>query len=213
MWIFSIVLSGVLAALAWQVARVRPRHGAVASLVTLGLVADVVRRALALFVFDPARATFGRAAFAGSTRALFHLDEALFMAWPFGLAALGAVVFLERPRRVLMAVAVTYGASVTALAVGYPALRGAALARAYTAAELAALAVVAASGAAWWRRRERPDLTVGSVMVIAGIDFGSVFAWRTGWDFAVVLYAVSCGALIFLHLGELWDGRHPRSLA
>ena len=64
----------------------------------------------------------------GMTRLAYHLDQALFLVWPAGLAAVAGWVF---GRRRPLGVAVAYGATLATLVLGYPRLRQEALAVAY----------------------------------------------------------------------------------
>lgn len=216
MWTFSVMLSAALAALAWRVGRDRPAHRVIAAFVTVNAIADVLRRAFAVLVFAPARAALAGRPFVGWTRAVFHIDELLFLAWPFGLAAVACIAFFERPRRAVAALFTAYALACAVLAAGYPTIRGGRLAGVYAAVQLAALVVVLVAGAGAWARRAHPELTMGSVMILGGVEAGAVLAWGHapmpfGWDFAATVYLVGYGALFLVHLGVvLWP---PRSLA
>lgn len=88
------------------------------------------------------------------------------------------------------------------------------LSRCYLAAELLALAVVAAAGVAWWSRREPPTITEGSVLVLACVELGAVVAYQNpvlGWSVAQVFGVVAYATLTALHLGEKWVPSRPRS--
>ena len=212
MWFTQMVLTGALAALAWGVVRARPAHHAIALFLSATVIADATRRALALFILAPARAELDAAPYAGLVRVAFHADQALFLAWPAGLAALALSLLARRSVRPIV---IAYAAVAASLAFAYPAVRGPLLARCYAAAELLALAVVASAGLAWWRRRERPTITEGSVLVIACVELGAVIAYRApfglGWSVAQVFAIIAYGALIIVHLGESWTSSRPRT--
>jgi hypothetical protein len=116
------------------------------------LAADGLRELLRAEVLSTASRPF-----TGWARAAFHVEQALFLAWSFGLAALAAAVFLDPCRRLpgfgRRAFAVTAAAWALvclALASRYPELRGQQLLDAYGRATLACLiaaAIHAAAGA------------------------------------------------------------------
>lgn len=85
----AFALSILACALAWALVRRRPEHRPVALLLTLGLFADIVRQALAVYAIGPARASSGGAPLTGWARAAGHLDAALFTAYPAAMALIG----------------------------------------------------------------------------------------------------------------------------
>ena len=210
MWAIVVVLKSVVAALAWRLARGRMAHLPIAVLLAAGVVADVVRRALALFVLGPVRATTGGAPFGGAARAAFHLEQGLFLLWPAGLAALSLVVL---GRRRAWPIIGGHAAATVALALAYPTVRGPLLSRVYLGLELVALATVFGAGLAWWARREEPSITEGSVLVLAFLELGALIAYRqpfgSGWDWAQVIYLMAFATLGVLHVGELWTSSRP----
>lgn len=64
----------------------------------------------------------------GTARGIYHVEQALFLVWPAGLAAVAGWVF---GRRRPLGVAVAYGATLATLVLGYPRLRQESLAVAY----------------------------------------------------------------------------------
>ena len=212
MWFSTLVLELVLAMLAWRYAATCPRHRPAAVLLSVEVAANVVRQALAL-LNAPAYAAAHGAPLTGLGRAFFHTDEALFLAWPFGLAAVAALVFLEEPhrRRVAALVGSMWGLS----ALAYPMIRGPLLGRVYLAVELTSLATILASGWSWWQRWERPSLVEGSVIILGAVELGAVIQWSPfgkGWDAQVTSYLVGYATLILFHGGELWGPSKSRSL-
>jgi len=211
-WSLGIALTAALMTLAWGLARTHAAHRPIALFFSASLIADLVRRALAVVVLGPARAELGLAPYAGGARVVFHIEQAGALWRPAGLAALAAVV-LGRRRAKPYAAAWAAGAAI--LAVSYPAVRGAALARAYLAGDLAALAALAAHGLAWWGRGDRPSITEGSVLVLGLVELAAALAYRQpfggGWAVAQVVYVIAFAALIVLHLGEsswIWSSSH-----
>ena len=151
----------------------------------------------------------------GSTRAAFHLEEALFVGSLFGFAALAAVVFHSAiPGR---AIGVAYVVAVAALVASYPDLRGRPLARVYLADELGALAVSAAAVVQWGWRLERPRLEHGAVLAVVGVEIAKVAGgpWRVelgaGWWRAWPMHAVVYGSLAVVQMvvrgGGSWNTR------
>jgi hypothetical protein len=205
----GVSVSALLVALAWQYAGTWPRHRPVAVFLSVALAADLVHWALGAFVLQPARAMLGTAPYGGIARAAFHVQQGTVLAWPFGLAALAAWVFLEEPLRRHGAVlaGALWTLSSLGLALAYPAIRGDVLGRAYLAVELAALAAVIATGVGWWQRVERPSLVEGTVIILGAVELGAILQWSPfvrGWEPQVIAYFVAYGALIFVHMGELW---------
>ena len=156
------------AALAWRVARLRPQHRPVAAYLAAAACADLARWAL-----HPLFAAPGP--YAGALRAAFHLDEALYLVSPVGLAC-AAVAVMGGWR-----VGNVIGASVLAWVVAvveYPVLRGAVLVRwGYPGAEAASVLVTAAAAVAWWRRgRQWPGLSEIVVVTYAAAALSIVVA-------------------------------------
>ena len=197
MWPFSIALSMLLAVLAWRFTGLHTRHRPAAVFITLGLVADVVGQAMIAWVINPARAQRPVGApLVGIARAAFHIDEVCVLAWPFGLAAVAALVVLEEPhrRRVTALVGSMWGLSALALALAYPMIRGPLLGRVYLAVELTSLATIVASGWSWWQRWEKPSLVEGSVIILGAVELGAVIQWSPfgkGWDAQVTTAGLS----------------------
>jgi len=109
-------------------------------------------------------------------------------------------------------VAAIWALASIALALGYPAIRGATLARCYTAAELASLLVGVGCLVSWLpHRRERPPglhTTVVMLLIAVGLTGLVKGAWRFGifdtWALAQIGYAVTYAVIIILEGGVLW---------
>lgn len=186
-------MSALATVLAWIVARHRPEHRPVAWLLGYGLAASAARRAIRIGVLEPARAELAGAPFSGWVRAVFHLDSALFLGWMAGVAALAVWVFgRRRPWGVLIAWAV----AVAVFAIGYPTFRGALLAKAYTACELAALCVSVGYLLRWYFGREPAQshhfisglIVIAELTMLAGPFRVGIFG---AWDLArSILFAL-----------------------
>lgn len=182
------------AAMAIVVARRWPRHWPIAAYLGALVLADWARRGLAVGPLS------GAGPYTGLARAAFHVEEALYLIGPFGLAALAVAVLAQR---VPWGVAGAYVAAVAALALGYPGVRGEMLRRCYVGAELGAVVVALAAAAAWARRRERVDLTslvlffvfvVDVAKLLGGPFRGDLFtSWVLAWPMHAVLYGVIAG--------------------
>jgi hypothetical protein len=217
----TIALKCAAALLAGMVAYRRHDHWPVALFLMGTTAADLPHMAIVAWVLQPAREAIRAAGadpalvpFAGWTRVLGHIDVALFLTWPAGIAALALVLFTKRrPWPAAMA----WAAVSIALALGYPAIRHDLLRRCYTAIELASLAVVAASVLTWGRRdRELPSFPQTVALLIFVAEFGSLFvgAWRWGlfldaWFFSQVAYATLYAVLIVVQGGALWNIKLP----
>lgn len=205
------VFSALAALLAWRLAARRPDYRPVALLLTLGLGIDVARRALGLFVISPARVTFGTAPFVGFARAAGHVDSALFLAWPAGLAALAIFVFSRRRSWAVLAI---YVVAVVVLVIAYPLTRGDVLRRAYLAAELAALLIAVGTFLMWAIRGEAVTVPHLATMMILSIDLATLLGpWRgnvfTSWPAAQVMYTTLYAALAILQGVSSWFLSRP----
>lgn len=186
------VLALVAAALSWAVASGRPLHRPVAWLLTFQIISDLTRLAIRELVFlkhGPWPAT-------GWLRAVFHVEQALFIGWRMGIAALAVRIFGgRRPWPVFLAFAVIE----LGLAASYPAVRGELLQRAYLAIELAVLCVSIGFALQWLSRREpwTPETLVTGLIIaleaamVTGGPYRFVIfsAWDRAWAILLVMYA------------------------
>jgi hypothetical protein len=132
--------------LAWPMARRRPEHRPVAWLLTFGLVSDLIRRGLQGLVLGPAYVALAGAPATGWVRVAAHVEQALFLAWPAGLAALTLWTYLRwRPWPVVLG----YATTIAVLIIGYPGLRGALVRKAYLGFELACVALAVGAFVHW----------------------------------------------------------------
>jgi hypothetical protein len=210
----AYALAVVAVALAWALARRRAEHRPIAALLTVGLVADVCRRALAVLILDPTHARLGSAPFTGWPRVAGHAGEALFLAWPAAIAAAAIAVFHlgtpEAKRRGHLAIAAVYGAALLALVVTYPITRGDTLVRCYLAANLAAIVVGIGATGTWISARRLPEVQHFAIALVVVAELVSAVAgpWRLdlfgSWSLAQVSYALLLGVLIALQGGLLW---------
>jgi len=202
LWTVLILLASIVVALAWVVVRRRPDHRPVAAVLTVGLVSDVARQALRVAVFLPARERLHGAPFTGWVRVAADVDNALFLAYPAAIVALMVVVFL---RRRAWPVAVLWALAVAALAIAYPASRGAVLSRCYLAAELAAVAMTVGAAVTWFWRREAPTLTHGIALLIGASEAATLLPFYKGlfnsWTLARASYVTLYAILIVLYGG------------
>ncbi len=205
MWAAGVVLCLVTIVLAWTTARQRPEHRPIAALLMLGLGADVARQVLATAFLRPAHIAAGDGAFTGWARVVGHVDEALFLAYPAGLAALALWVLLKRRPWPVLAV---YGATLAALVLGYPTVRGPLLGRVYSAVELAAVAVWLGGVVTWVRRRDVPTLASGVTLLLGAVEIVTLLPFKKGpfayWPIAQASYMTLYVVLIVLYGGALW---------
>lgn len=206
----AVVMEGLVAVLAARLARTRAEHRPIAALLAAAAAADIAAWALAALVLAPARAELGAAPYQGAARMAFHGTQATFLLWPAGLAACASAVWLPRARGAVAGVGAVYGLSCAGVVLAYPALRGAALAQVYLAAQLAAAVVVVGAGVAWWRRRARPTFSDGSMLLLGAYHVAVLVASRapfTGWDLTAGVLVVMYSALAGMHGERLWAGR------
>lgn len=199
-------LAAVLAvALAWR----RPSYRPTAGFLLGALVASLVRLAM--------RPWLGAAPvpYVGAARLGFHLDSALFLAWPLGIAALARWTFAgRRPWPVLAA----WALAVAALVLGYPGIRGDLLRKVLLGIELGSLAVAVAAFVAFVWRREKPRLEHGAALFVLGLEVATLAGpWLAGlfdgWRAALVSYSVLYAILAVLQGGFLWSRPSPSSLS
>lgn len=212
MWAAGVTLAAVVVVLAWSVTRRQREHLYVASVLTLGLTSDVIRKAILVYILRPARVVSGDNPFNGAARIACDVDNALILAYPAALAALALWVFL---RRRPWPVACVYVLAVSTLAAIYPVSRGVFLARSYIAAELGAVAVTFGSFVMWYWRRESPTLTRGVTLLLGLTELVSLipyqrspFAWlpiAQAWSIAQAAYMTTYVVLIVVYGSVLWD--------
>jgi hypothetical protein len=204
----SYLLALAAVGLGWALASKRAEHRPIAVLLTVGLACDLARRTLEERLLSPALARLAGAPFSGWIRVPWHVDEALFLLWPAALAVAVPGVFGVRRAR---PVAVGYAATLAALAIGYPAIRGMRLAHVYLAVELAATAVAVQAIARWVPLQQEPFVQHAAAGAIVGLDaLAYAVPWFAGgpfgepWTLARVAYAVLYAALIVVQGGALW---------
>ncbi|WP_441288216.1 hypothetical protein ACSRUE_40500 [Sorangium sp. KYC3313] len=187
-------LAVLAAALALVVARYRPEHRPIAWLLGYGVVSDVVRRVIRLYVLQPARAELGGAPFTGWVRVAGHVESALFVGWMAGVAALAVWIFRRRRPWGVLAV---YVVAVAGLAAGYPTFRGELLGKAYLALQLAALCTSVGCLLLWFAGRERAKvhhvatglILITELSMLAGpYRFGIFTAWDLAQSMLIALY-------------------------
>jgi hypothetical protein len=184
----------------------RPLYWPLALFLFGAMLADWIRRGLAA---GPLAAP---GPYTGLTRSAFHVEQALLLAWPFGLAALAWIIFGRRSPRLA---ARLYLVTAVALAAAYPHVRGPRLRLCYLAIEIATLLAAAAAVAVWAWRRERPRLEHGVVLCLLGVGAaklkpvwgGDLFtSWARSWPMHAALYA----GITLLHVGALWPSSSSR---
>lgn len=185
------------AALAWVVAARRRYHRAIRTGLTAIAVADLARGALAEWWFR------GRAApFTGVARAVFHLDEALYLVGPGALAWMAVQLF----RGTGGAHVVGAGLALFVLLVlGYPVpLRGDVLGQAYLGTHIAAAVVTIAAVVGWYRKVPGRWMTasgtvlllyvVADAVLVIGPFGGNPFEdWSESW---LALFALHLSAVL-----------------
>ncbi len=193
------------AALAAALARHRPDHRPAMFFLVGMTVANLARFGIVRWILpNPPQA----APLTGALRIAGHVEHGLFLAWPAGLAALALVVLAER--RAWPAL-VGWAIVLLVLAGSYPAIRGELLRKVYLAADLVALAVMAASFVAFWRRREATTPAIVIAMLLGAIELVVLFLgpWRGGlfgsaWTLAQGGYVVLYFVILLVEGGALW---------
>jgi hypothetical protein len=206
LWLATAALYAAVVALAWAVAKRLPDHRSVAWLLTLGLAADVAREVIQVNVLQPTRVAMGAGPFHGFARGAFNVDEALFLAWPVGIAACATWVFLRHRTWAFLA---AYILAVALVVQAYPTLRGAELARVYLGAELAAIVVGLGSFITWAWKRETPNLTHVVMLFVVAVEAVTLLPFGKGpfvyWSLAQASYMTLYVALMVVYGGVLWS--------
>jgi hypothetical protein len=172
------LLSAAVAAV--LLARVRRDHHVLA--ISLVWVASVSALRVVLDVSFGLLRPLGSPPFVGAARVAFHIDEAIGLSLPTALA-ITAIVLFARRRWLALLPGLAWAGAVAYLATHYPAIRGEALRLVYLGAELAALAVAAASIITWGWRRESLTPARVCILFVCLIDGGLLLAGAQRWGF------------------------------
>ena len=198
-WLARIALAAAVVSALLLARRRREYVPTAAFLIWVGLC-HIVRPALHVFVLGPAREA-GRLPYVGWERVTYHVGEqALFISWPFALAALAVWTFWKRRP---WPVALVWVVTVAGLAMSYPMVRRELLHSVYLASSLVGLAISIGAVAFWWRKASAPAttppeavallLTIFEVALLAGpYAAGSIF---TTWPIAYSLYFAQYAAI------------------
>jgi len=192
-------LHAAVASLAVVLAGRRREHVPVA----IFLAADAFIEPLRFVIFDWLTVP---GPYEGSLRALFHADQAAFLSWPIGIAAVSTRVFMGRHARGTLAVGAL---AWLGLVLGYPVpFRGEMLARAYAIIAAASIAWVLVGAIVWTPRREHPRPWHACVTLLGALNiplyFDTWFAPFERWGGAQVVFAVLWVALLAVHGGAIW---------
>lgn len=169
-WFWAVVFTRLLAFVgAILLARRHKEYAPVAWLLGLGVVSDIVRPALSILVlgFGPP----GGVPYQGFERLCFHLEQAMFVAWPAGITALALHTLAGRRA---WPIAVAYLTVVAGLVLGYPTVRRVLLQRVYLAVWLAALLVCLGGAFAWWRAKRPTSPPERAALMFFAIELGAV---------------------------------------
>ncbi len=156
----------LVAALAWRVSRHSVRHIPFAAFATFAAVSDLVRAATSFAILHPYRAAHGDEPYVEVARAAFHLDQSLFISYPIALLALCATLHWMRDS---WAHAVgLVGMLEAVLVLGYPELRGHALARVYLGIDILSVVGMVGFVTMWLVRGTSRDRCVMSNFMMVG---------------------------------------------
>ena len=185
-----------------------PRFKSIAFFLGALCLANLGRTSLLLAVIYPA-CRAGLVPYVGVARAAFHLEEALFLVWPAGVAMVAIATFWN-PRRAWI-VGAAWGALVAVLVLGYPWLRQDRLALAYTIATVVLAAVSIVVFLRWQRTRVPmgPPETVAMLFIVflVGTIFGPYAIGRVdeGWELGPSLFTGLYIAILVLEV--IWARR------
>lgn len=209
-----MILQLVVIALATSVAVTTWQRERILSLLLLrAAVFDLIREAIGAICLRPERLRLlvlaggdemRREPFTGAVRALFHTDQAMYLAGPATVAAFSAWAFSRRGVRWQpAAILFVWFAATLALAGLYPRLSGLAwaewqLAPVYKCAHIFAAVTTSAAALMWMRRRHLPELRHRAALALGGAEllvaFAGPYAWGgsqgawTRWGLAQVIW-------------------------
>ena len=185
--LLQFATAGTAIALAWKRRSYRP----VALLFAVVTLADWIRLWIDRGILSDTPRPY-----TGAARAGYHAEQALFLTWPAGLAAVAGWVFHGRRP---WGVAIAYGAVLASLALGYPQIRQGSLATAYLAIHIVAfgyaLTCIVQRLLKATIEIEQIAVTFSTVISLAAL-LGPYTGhdWTVRWRFAqfanVVLYAI-----------------------
>jgi hypothetical protein len=183
----------------------RVDHRPVAGFLGAMVLAFVARFGLVTWLIEPFHASHPGEPLTGSVALAGHLDAALFIAWPAGIASTAIAVFLKRRP---LAVGVAWLAASIAIGAAYPLTRGDVLRRCYLAAVLASLVVSIGAMAMWTRRNERVTLPRAAVLLLMLFELSTLLGPWMGdpfndWNRAQILYSTLYAGLIALQGGTI----------
>ena len=144
--------------------------------------------------------------FTGMARVTFHIRQAFYLVWSFGLMALYTAVFTgHKVNNALYA----YVIGLLVLIVGYPTISGPILQQAYYAMELLSLLVATGMLIQWLWRRESPSVTQATAIMLLFCEVAVVIGpWQSnvfaGWDVARWMYLAIYCVLISIQGVALW---------
>jgi hypothetical protein len=192
--------------LAFTLMRRRPQHRSFAVWAAVVLAEDLVRHFLNAGPLASPRP------YAGALRALFHVDQALFLLEPFGLAAVCWSIFLRRRPWVPALAGV---ATWTALTIGYPwPFRGAVLGYVYAGVQALSILASIATMIAWTRRRayqgSEHTCALFATLLMCALFSGPYAppapAPFDNWSFAELVYLSLWAAIAVVQAFALWGG-------
>lgn len=191
---------GLAAWLACRVARRRPSHRAFAVYLVLLALSDPLRGLFHEAVLDPVRKALGPAVpFSGAVRALWHVDQALFLALPVGMTLAGLRLFagVSLPWAQIAGAA---SAAETLFVCAYPSLRGQPLGRVYLGIHLAAQLAVWGSIGRWLCQRAQWPLPTQTLFVVyAGADLALLLLPKS-WENLFQAWPLASGSYLALQV-------------
>jgi hypothetical protein len=204
------IMSGVAVVLAWIVTRRHATHKPFAALLSLGLISDVALWALHRWVLPPP--TLDGPPLTGWARIAGDVDSALFLAWPFAVAAQAMHTLAGRSYRPALG---CYFVVMAVLIVGYPRIRGELLAQVFFVAELITAFIGVAAFIAFRRRGGAWNVTTLCTSIVVAGHLGVTIAgpYRFGlfgpaWALAQLGYVLINSVVIFLHVGSIWEAQN-----
>jgi hypothetical protein len=199
----STVAQIAAALLAVLLSRKRSEHRAMALFLSAVAISNLV---LVGFLLAGSPVAAPALPFVGMARVTFHIRQAFYIVWSFGLMASFTAIFTKSKTKLFL---YAYVIAVLVLVCGYSTIHGAVLVKAYYALEIVGILVSAGMLIQWSWRRESPSITHGTAIMLLFCEVAVLIGpWQNdiyaGWNVARWMYLATYVVLSAMQGGMLW---------
>jgi hypothetical protein len=175
-------------------ARRQRTYAPIAWFLGLATSADIARILLSVFILGSGPP--GGLPYSGWARVAFHVEQAFFISWPIGIAALSVHIVAKRK---FWPVGIAYLVVLAILVGGYPTIRRELLQSVYLAVTLASILVSLGAAASWWTAKRTTTPPERAVLIfIVGEAAAIVGPYAAG--LIDVNWPIAHGAYLGLYL-------------